>query len=186
VTWATLDAPLVQAGGLTARLLNSQANPDAWRKTIEPTQQVYSWAMNNHWGTNYRAYQEGPTLFRYVLRPHRRGDSAEASRFAIGQSQPLVATPARGPKPNGTPLFRVSREDVIVTCLKPSDDGKAWIVRLYGASGREQAVDLAWASGARKTWISDTSERPISEVGGPVSVPGWGLVTLRVELASGR
>ena len=49
ITWATLDAPLVQVGGLTARLLNSQANPDVWRKTIEPTQQVYSWAMNNHW-----------------------------------------------------------------------------------------------------------------------------------------
>ncbi len=105
VTWVTLDAPLVQLGGLTARLLNSQTNPDTWRKTIEPTQQLYSWAMNNHWHTNYRAYQEGPIVFRFVVRPHRQADPAEASRFAIGLSQPLVATLARGPRPSGTPLF---------------------------------------------------------------------------------
>ncbi len=31
--------------------------------------------------------------------------------------------------------------------------------------------------------MSDTSERPIAEIHGPVTVPGWGLVSLRVELA---
>ena len=97
VTWVTLDAPLVQVGGITATLLNSQTNPDVWRKKIEPTQKLYSWAMNNHWGTNYRAYQEGPVVFRFVLRPHRGPCSdAEASRFATDFSQPLVAVPGRG------------------------------------------------------------------------------------------
>jgi hypothetical protein len=185
ITWVALDAPLVQLGGLTARLLNSQANPEIWRKTIEPTQSVYSWAMNNHWGTNYRAYQEGPVVFRYVLRPHGKSDPAEASRLAIGLSQPLVATPARGPKPGGTPLFRLSRDDVVVTGLKPSDDDKAWIVRLYGASGEERTVELNWPSGGpRRVWLSDTSEHPAAQAHGPVRVPGWGIVTLRVELPS--
>ena len=78
----TLDAPLIQLGGLTATLLNSQTNLDIWRSKIERTKKIYSWAMNNHWGTNYRAYQEGPTIFRFVLRPHRKADAAEASRFA--------------------------------------------------------------------------------------------------------
>jgi alpha-mannosidase len=140
--------------------------------------------MNNHWGTNYRAYQEGPTLFRFVVRPHRQDDPAEASRFAIGLSHPLVATPARGPKPPATPLFQLSSQDVLVTSLKPSDDGKAWIVRLYGASGKERQAGLTWAgSRPSKTWMSDTSERPIAEIHGPVTVPGWGLVSLRIELA---
>ncbi len=49
--------------------------------------------MNNHWGTNYRAYQEGPTVFRFILRPHGRRDQAEASRFATGFSYPLLAAP---------------------------------------------------------------------------------------------
>ena len=36
VTWATLNAPLVQVGAITATMLNSQSDPNAWRKTIAP------------------------------------------------------------------------------------------------------------------------------------------------------
>jgi hypothetical protein len=184
LTWVTLDAPLVQLGGLTARLLNSQTNPETWRKTIEPTGQLYSWVMNNHWHTNYRAYQEGPIVFRFVVRPHHQADPAEASRFAIGQSQPLVATLARGPKPSPTPLVELSTNDVLVTVLKPSDEGKALIIHLYGASGKETRVALKWKSNTvKKTWLTDTSERPIAEIEGPVTVPGWGIVSVRAELA---
>ena len=184
VTWLTLDAPLVQVGGITATLLNSQTNPDVWRKTIEPTQKLYSWAMNNHWGTNYRAYQEGPVVFRFVLRPHRGPCSdAEASRFATGFSQPLVAVPGRGRAPSSTPLLQVEPADVIVSGLKPSDDGTAIIVRLLGASDKSMNAKLTWSQPApRRLWISDTSERPKHEVVGDVQVPAWGLVTLRAEL----
>ena len=139
ITWVTLDAPLVQVGGLTATLLNSQTNPRVWRKKIEPTQKFYSWVMNNHWGTNYRAYQEGPVTFRFLLRPHR-GPSrpAEASRLAIGFSQPLlVAVPPRARPPPGPDSFlRTSSIKVLITALKPTDDGRGLMVRLYGAGGR--------------------------------------------------
>jgi alpha-mannosidase len=182
VTWATLDAPLVEVGGITANLLNSQTDPKTWRQTIEPTQRLYSWAMNNHWHTNYRAYQEGPIAFRYALRPHLKASPAEASRFAVSLSQPLIPTPARGPKPPAEPLLTLSTDDVIVTALKPSDDGKATVVRLYGASGRDTEVTLAWGpSGPMRTWLSDTSERPLKEAGKTVSIPAWGVVTLRAE-----
>jgi hypothetical protein len=185
VTWVTLDAPLVEVGGITATLLNSQTDPSVWRHTIDPTQHFYSWAMNNHWGTNYRAYQDGPVAFRYALWPHRRWTPADASRLATGLSQPLIVTPARGPKPRAEPLLTLSTDDVIVTSLKPSDDGKAWVVRLYGAAGRDADVTLAWASpGPKRTWLSDTSERPLREAGSAVSVPAWGIVTLRAERAS--
>ncbi len=67
---------------------------------------------------------------------------------------------------------------MLVTVLKPSDDGKAWIVRLYGASGKECQVGLSWAGpGPSKTWMSDTSERPIAEIHDPVTVPGLGVST---------
>ncbi|MBI5394602.1 MAG: hypothetical protein HZA91_04820 [Verrucomicrobia bacterium] len=183
VTWVTLDAPLVQVGGITATLLNSQFNPDVWRKKIEPTQKLYVWAMNNHWGTNYRAYQEGPVVFRFVLRPHRGTTPAEATRFATGFSQPLVATPARGRAPSPAPLLRVEPADVLVTAMKPSDDGKAWIVRLFGAGGTPADAKLVWSRPAPKNvWLSDTSERPLQKLSGDVSVPAWGVVTVRAEL----
>ena len=183
VTWVTLDAPLLQVGGLTATLLNSQTNPDVWREHVEPTQKLYCWAMNNHWGTNYRAYQEGATVFRFVLRPHGGRDRAEASRFATGFSQPLLATRARGVKPADRPLLTVEPDDVVVTALKPSDDGRALIVRLFGASDKTRTASLQWGGVRPKAvFLSDTSERAGRRIGDRIEVPASGLVSLRAEL----
>ena len=183
ITWVTLDAPLVEIGGITARLLGSQANPDVWRKKVEPTQTLYSWVMNNHWGTNYRAYQEGPVVFRYVLRPHRKSSPDAATRLATGLSQPLIATRAGDPQLSATPRLRLSTDEVVVTAFKPSDDGKAWIVRLFGASGKDATVNLFWGRPGQ-LWLSDTSERPLQKINDTVPVPALGLVTLRAEQAN--
>ncbi len=176
VTWVTLDAPLVQVGGITANLLNSQFDPNVWRKHVEPTQKLYVWAMNNHWGTNYRAYQEGPTVFRFILRPHGRRDQAESARFATGFSYPLLAAPGRGEKPSSTPLLTVEPSDVLVTALKPSDDGKALIVRLFGAAAEVKSARLQWGSVQPKAvFLSDTSEQPGQRTGDRIEVPPSGL-----------
>ena len=183
VTWATLDAPLVEIGGITATMLGSQRNPDVWRKHIEPTQTFYSWVMNNHWGTNYRAYQQGPVTFRYALRPHRGEDAAAAERFAAGLTQPLIAVPGSGPAPAPEPMLSVDPADVLIKSLKPSDDGKAWIVRLFGASGQAQEAVLTWSAEARAgtAFLSNLAEEPVHAVEGPIAIAGWQLVTVRVE-----
>lgn len=184
VTWVTLDAPLVEVGGVTANLLNSQTDPSVWRKAVQPTQQLYSWAMNNHWGTNYRAYQEGPVTFRFILRPHGRLDMAEASRLAISLSQPLLAAGARSAQPVAAPRLTLSAPNVVVTGLKPSDDGKAIIVRLWEAAGRDTQVKLDWSAPAPQgVWLSDLSERPLNKVDGAITLPGWGVATVRAEVA---
>lgn len=183
IEWVTLDAPLVQVGDLTARFLNSQYDPESWRKQVAPTQKIYSWAMNNHWGTNYRAYQEGPTRFRFVLRPFRKSDPAENTRFATGFSQPLLPLPARGPQPAKSSWLRLSSDQVVVSGLKPSDDGKALIVRLFGATAQRESVKLNWAGRRpRNLTITDTSERPGAKLNRRLTVPGYGLVSLRAEL----
>ncbi len=183
VTWVSLDAPLVQVGGLTANLLNSQSNPDAWSRKVGPTQKIYSWAMNNHWGTNYRAFQEGPHTFRFLLRPHPGYNPAEASRLAISASQPLLPAPAWEYGMDAVPRLKLDSPDIIVTALKPSDDGKAIIVRLWGAAGRETQVGIAWSEPApRSVWISNTGEKPVVKLTGPLTVPAWGVVTLRADL----
>jgi hypothetical protein len=182
VTWVTLDAPLIEVGGITARLLNSQTNPEVWRQKVAPTQLFYSWVMNNHWSSNYRAFQEGPVTFRYILRPHHKTDPAENTRFATGFSQPLLADAALPGKTRSTPRLTLSSDDVVVDGFKPSDDGKGWIVRLYGASGKESAVKLQWGDQVPKAvFLSNTSEASVEKIGERVSVPGYGLVTLRIE-----
>ena len=182
VTWATLDAPLIQVGGITATLLNSQTNPAVWRKAVEPTQTFYVWAMNNHWGTNYRAYQEGPVTFRFALRPHRGNDLAESARFGTGYGQPLLIAAATGKQPPAMPRLAVSAADVLVSGLKPCEDGKGWLVRLFGAGGKDRQVTLTWRDPQPASlWMSGTAEQRGARVDGPIEVPAFGLVTLRAE-----
>ena len=182
VTWVTLDAPLLQLGGLTANLLNSQYDPAVWRKNIEPTQKIYSWAMNNHWGTNYRAYQEGLTRFGFVIRVSRNATPADAARFATGFSQPLITTPARGPLTQ-PPGFELSSDEIFATGLKPSDDGRAWIVRLHNPGTRSASTSLQWRNPSRPAvYFSNTSEKVLQKAPGKINIPARGLVTLRAEL----
>jgi hypothetical protein len=182
ITWVTLDAPLVQIGGITANLLGPQTDPALWRKHVGPTQKLFAWVMNNHWKTNYRAYQEGPVLVRFVLRPHHGFDAAEASRFATGFSQPLVVTAARGATPATSPRLRVEPTDVLVTALGPSDDGRALMVRLFGASGATRKATIRWNyPRPSAVFRSDTSQRRCVKLDGPIEIPGWGLITLRAE-----
>ncbi len=184
MTWVTADAPLVELGGLTANLPREQPNPNAYLKHIQPSAALYSWALNNHWETNYRADQEGVVRFHYYLHPHAAYDAAAAARFGIETTEPLVAVAAAGPQPLASRL-RVEPADVLVTALKPSDDGKAMIVRLYGASGQARQARLTWSDPRPSSLrLSDASEQPGAEAGDSVEVPGWGIVTLRAETGS--
>jgi hypothetical protein len=181
VTCATLDAPLVEIGSLSATMLGSQTHPEIWRKHIEPTQKFYSWVMNNHWGTNYRAYQDGPVEFRYALRPHGGYNSAASSRFAIGISQRLVAS-ASGQRSRIGLKLRIDQEDVLVQECKRSADDSAWIVQLFGAAGEERKAGLTWTDGRPiKVWRSNLLEQPLEQIPAQVRVPAWELVTLRIE-----
>jgi alpha-mannosidase len=182
IEWVALDAPLVQVGGITATLVGSQSNPDVWRKQVGATRRIYSWAMNNHWGTNYRAYQEGPVTFRFLLRPHGPYDAAANSRFAISASQPLVAIPASATPPNSQPRLHIEPAEVLVTGLKPTDDGAGLVVRLYGGSEKASKAKLHWTGPEPvAVFLSDTSEVAREKIRGTVTVPGHGIVTLRVE-----
>ena len=187
VTWATLDAPLVEVGGLTANLPRTQSNPTAYLEHITPSPTLYSWVMNNHWHTNYKADQDGLTTFRYAIRPHAAYDPIAAHRFGMESSQPLIAAPAAGqPSPasggQASSRLRVEPSSVIVTALKPSEDGKAWIIRLFGASGKAQKATLIWAKPVPTAiWLSDSSERPRKKSTNRIEVPAYGIVTLRAD-----
>ena len=72
--------------------------------------------------------------------------------------------------------------DVIVTAVKPSDDGRALIVRLFGASDEARSASLKWGSvQPTAVLLSDTSERAGKPVDGTIDVPASGLVTVRAE-----
>jgi hypothetical protein len=143
--------------------------------------------MNNHWHTNYRAYQEGPVPFRFVLRPHQPlADTicdAAATKLAIDLGQPLLVAGARGATADSRPRLTIDGSASLLAALKPSDDGRALIVRLWGTDRRAGPSRITWGSPLpRRVFLSDLSERPLQEAGPAIDVPLHGVVTLRAEL----
>jgi len=187
ITWAPLDAPLVQVGAITANLLGSVAF-DEWMTSAIESPAIYSWAQNNHWHTNYKADQPGLSTFRYVLRPHAGGYTAgAAARFGLETSRPLIAALAdeRAAAPGS--LLAVASPEVLVETLKVSEDGEALIVRLFGVAGRDAPVELGWgAVRPASLWLTDLTEQPLAPADSGVTVPGYGVVSLRAELAATR
>lgn len=185
VTWATADAPNIEVGAITADKLDRAENPKMWLDKLEPSQTIYSYVMNNYWITNYRPFQSGPTTFHYSLLPHKQYDAVTSQRFGIECSQPLVVAEARGDAPSERPFLELDTPDVIVASIKPSEDREALIVRLFGAGGRPARTTLRWGRiTPNNIWISNLAEEKVTAVQGPIDVPAYGLITLRVELTT--
>jgi alpha-mannosidase len=180
VTWSTADAPLMEMGGLTANLPRSQPDPNAYLKHIQASAKIYSWVMNNHWHTNYRADQDGPTWFRFAIQPHGTYDPAAATRFGVNSTEPLIVAPAAGDAPISSALS-IEPSSIVTTAFKPSDDGKALIVRLFNPTGSPQSAHLNWNRPVRHVWLSSAREEQGAEAPAAISVPKLGMITLRVD-----
>lgn len=179
ITCSSIDAPLVEVGSLTANVIGSATRADEWVSHLPPTSTFYSWALNNHWHTNYLAEQAGTLVFRYRLQAHGDFQSANASRFGMESRQPLLVAKAA---PSVAPLLTLDNPSVLVTRLAPSDDGKAIIVRLWAPTVQAQQVRLKWRPGAiRSVTRTDLSQKRGGRVKDTVTLPGWTVMTLRAE-----
>lgn len=193
VTWATPSAPLVEVGGLFAEL--------AWMRSIPRTQTLFSYAMNNYWHTNFKAEQEGPVAFVYALRPHAAFRAQDAVRFGAERRGILVVAPARGAAPPQS-LFTLEApgaaaaagvaggadQPVVANSVRPTSDGRGWLVSLYNPAPETHAVALAWRRGERVAYsLSDSSERTGGPVTSPLVLAAHGTAVVRVDrTAPGR
>ena len=174
VTWATLDAPLVEIGGINAEL--------PWMRSLPPSQTFYSYVMNNYWHTNYKADQEGPVTFRYSIVPHAAFRPEEAARFGREQREPLIAASADPTRPPAASLFRIEPAEVLVSSVKPIAGGQAWLLYLYNPAASAQKVKLAWRDSARvQLHRSDAFGAALSPIAGDFTVAAFGSAYVRVE-----
>ena len=186
VTWATVDAPLVEIGALIDETPN-EAGFRIWRKTIPPAQNIYSYVMNNYWHTNYKADQEGIAVFRYSIQPHGTYDRADAHRFGIERSQPLLVAKAGSLDHRSLPSFTIQPAGVVATALKATGDGKGWILRLYNTAEKAEEVSLLWSGNDTPTChASNLFEDRKEAIRFPVTMPANGILTIRLEKNPGR
>jgi hypothetical protein len=179
VTWVGLEAGIVQFGDITANLLGA-VPLHAWSKKLGDMRTIVSWALNNHWHTNFPLAQDGDIPFRYAILLHGAYDPAVANRFGLEQNRPLVAVPA-GRYPVEKPLVAMDNPRVFVSTLKPSEDGQATILGLRSLSDKLEQVKLSFPAGTPKSVHLCTVAEIPGEPAQSLSLLPLGLVTLRLE-----
>ena len=181
VTWATVDAPLVEIGQLTSEK-PGPAGYRIWRDTILPAQNFYSYAMNNYWHTNYKADQEGAARFRYSIQVHAAYSREQATTFGIERSQPLLLMLHPVARRRRTPLFTLSPPGVIATSVVPSTDGRGWCVHLFNAGDSPAEVRMHWRRDEPVSlFVSNLFQERKGEFRGPMKLPSSGVLMLKVE-----
>lgn len=181
ILWGSVDAPLMEIGGLTANLLGS-VSLDEWMNLAYESQTLYSWAQNNHWHTNYKADQPGVTVFVYFLEPyHGEYEGERAARFGQETTRPLVVVPGITAEEQERELCLPVLEwsDFALETLKVSEDGKAYIYRLQNMAPGPRVLEL-WQRG-EEIYQTDLSEKPLKKLHRSVTVPAYGILNLRVE-----
>lgn len=133
-----IDAPLFKSGKLIHDPIRAgDSDLCGWIRETDYNGTVYSYVMNNYWMTNYKADQPGVTSFKYVFKPHGHYDEIEVSKFALAESQPLIAAATSR---QVTQPFSCEEGPVIVTSL--TSDDNAIKVRLWNTSGKPQTTSI--------------------------------------------
>lgn len=184
VTWCALNACSFESGDMTANILGGAFASPKWIRKIEPSATVYSWALNNHWHTNFSLSQEGIIKFRYAIMPHdTKFDAATSNHFGMEQIQPLLSSMVNEDyafEPN----FSIQGDPSVCTSImKTINEGKSTIIRLRSVSANDQSVRLNWNTKAPKSVsVCHFYEEAGNQItGNQIVVPAMGFITLRAD-----
>ncbi|HEX6880188.1 MAG TPA: polysaccharide lyase family protein [Terriglobales bacterium] len=136
-----LDAPLVNFGDIMR---------GKWPTEFTPASAtIFSWVMNNYWGTNFQAWQGGDFTFRYAITSSDKFEPAALTRFGSEALTPLesagvAASFGKTRLPvEGTSLLKVDDPSAMVTTWKLAEDGDGSILRIQDIGGQASKVRLS-------------------------------------------
>ena len=61
-----------------------------WERSVSPASDLFLYAMNNYWHTNFKIDQDGKTRFDCYLLFHKGFNAAAANHFGYEMTQPLI------------------------------------------------------------------------------------------------
>lgn len=185
VTWCSLNACMFEVGEMSANIIGGAFKSPKWIRKIKPSSTIYSWALNNHWHTNFPLSQDGKIKFEYRVLPGKGAyDVAKANKFGMEQICPMVAVPVDKDFNYQQNMTLTGDESVVVSMIKTIDDGKSQIVRLRSVSDKEHIVKLAWKKQSpKRITVCEFNEEPgkVQIVDGRVPVSSMGFTTLRLD-----
>jgi alpha-mannosidase len=188
------DAPLVSFGDIV------RGN---WPTEFRPkSSSIFSWVMNNYWGTNFAPQQGGEFTFHYSLVSGRTLDPADLARLGNEAMTPLevdqvgaatLPSQAPGKLPNDeASLLKVDNSSVAVATWKLAEDGQGSILRLQETAGKPQSVEISSAYlKMEQVWRCSLLEDNLQELKGDrhdsqshgfqIEVKPFEIVTLRLR-----
>ncbi len=176
ITLVPVDAPMIELGER-----RTDGNVYGWIKEIKDSPLIYSYPMNNYWGTNFKAEQEGVTEFFYFLYPHRNTGLSQAERKSVEACQPMIAVLSE--KDNSIPasLFEIDSKEIFATSVKESADGKGLIVRLYNPGSKNSDVSFKWGKFKPSAiYYTNPDEELLSLARGKITINPAGIITLKM------
>lgn len=184
VTWCSLNACAFESGDMTANIIGGAYESPLWIRKIEPSATVYSWALNNHWHTNFRLSQNGKIGFKYSVLPHvGEYNVVNSNQFAMEQYRPMVAVQTKKNFRIANPLSVSGSEKVVLSNYKTTDNGKRSTLRFLSLSDKEETVSLSWSKKQPKSivYVKDSQSVKLSDGKNGFVVPAKGMVSLQVN-----
>ncbi len=184
------DAPLVNFGDIVRGNWPTEFRPQSAT--------IFSWVMNNYWGTNFAPQQGGEFTFRYSLVSGRALDSADLTRLGNEAMTPLevdqvgaAILPGKLPSDEAS-LLEVDNSSISVATWKLAEDGQGSILRLQETAGKPQSVEIRSAYlKMEQVWRCSLLEDNLQELkvdrhdsrshGFQIEVKPFEIVTLRLR-----
>jgi len=181
ITFCSLDAPVFESGNITANIVGSATNSPEWIRKLQPSATIYSWALNNHWHTNFPLSQEGVIQFRYRLLPHSKPyNPVFSNRFGMEQAQPLLVSTIKPTAQFNSPFKIEGSPNILLSVFKSSNDGKSVLLRLRSISDKDESVTIKWQNPTPKLIKIGETENENKEINiqKAILVPAMGFTTI--------
>jgi alpha-mannosidase len=180
-----IDAPLVTFGDIVR---------GKWPTEFSASNgTIFSWVMNNYWGTNFVPWQGGDFKFRYVLTSGRTFDPDALTRFGREEMTPLEVSPIAGlifqehAPASAASLLSISNPALGEVTWKIAEDGNGTILRLQNLTSKGGRAEIhsdffrftaAWSCNLLE---ENDSSLPIKGGGVEIAFKPYEIVTIRLK-----
>ena len=122
--------------------------------------------------------EQGEHEINYAILVHEGPMGAETYKEAYLLNNPLVPVCGVG---SGSDLgFSCDNDNVVVEAIKPADDGKGFVARIYNSSSKPQTANLTFA-GRTAVCRTDIFENKIADVETPLALKKFELAIVKFE-----
>ncbi len=184
ITWCSMNACAFESGDITANIIGGADGSPKWIREIQPSSVIYSWALNNHWHTNFRLSQDGKISYKYRVLPHIGAyDVVRSNRFAMEQYRPLIAVQTQKEFRSKNAFSINGSDKIVLSNYQVINKGKSNTIRLLSLSDKEEQVVLQWAIRQPKSiyYYENGKKVKLPNKENQITVPAKGIMALNIE-----